>query len=398
MGNTTESSVSVWDLLLPLARSRGFIVKFTLGSALLSAIVSILLPVRYTAAASILPPQQSSSGAALLAQLAGGSGQGLSALASSSLGIKSQNDTYVAMFRSRVVEDAIIQRFGLQRTYKVPNLTMARQVFEDRSTVVAGLKDGIIRVSVDARTPQKSADLVNAYVAEFQKLTSTIATTEAGQRRIFFDKQVHDAEDTLASAEQDLKATELKTGFVQPESQSRAMIESAASIQGQITAKQVQLQAISAFATENNPEYVTLQRELGELRQQLAKLTGGSGSENDLFVSKGRVPEASLDYLRKYRELRYREAVFQALATQDQIARLDEAKQGAVFQVIDPAIPPDKRSFPHRTILVLFFTALGFFVACTVVLVRRALANVAADPVEGPKMADVRRALRLKKA
>ena len=390
----TRHNLSALNLLIQLAQRRRFILLFTVAAALLTALVSLLLPLRYTAAIAVLPPQQSSSGAGLLAQMASAQGGGLAALAGAGFNVKNQNDMYVAMFRSRTVEDAMVQRFDLVKLYKVRRVSDARMIFEERSTVVAGLKDGIIRASVDAATPQMAADMANAYLSEFQKLASGIATTEAGQRRLFFDQQLEDAKNQLSQAEQDLKRTELTTGFVQPDSQARAMMESAATIQGEITARQVQLQGVSTYATESNPQTVVLRNEIAELRAQLSKLTGNSSSENDLFVPKGKVPDAALDYVRKLREVKYRETLFQALATQFQLAKLDEAKQGTVFQVIDRAIPPDKRSYPHRSVIVLMFTFLGFLVACLIVWTTNALTRLGNDPEDGPKLQAMRGALR----
>jgi tyrosine-protein kinase Etk/Wzc len=380
------------DLLTLLARRRRFILLTTFGVAAVTAVISLLLPMRYTAASSILPPQQSTNTGAFLSQMAGS--QGLAALAGSSLGIRNQIDTYVAMFRSRTVEDAMIKRFDLMKAYRKKRLSEARKTFEMRSTAVGGVKDGIIRVTVDGPTPEQAAALANAYVEEFQKLASTVAVTEAAQRRLFFDRQLEEAENNLSSAEQNLKKSELTTGLVQPDSQSRAMIESAATIQGQITAKEVQLQAMSSFATENNPDVMIVKRELDELRAQLRRLTGNAGSGSDLFVPKGRVPEAALDYIRKLREVKYRETIFQALASQYQLAKLDEAKQGAVFQIIDYAAPPDKRSFPQRAVLVVVFTLLAFLIACFAVWVGAAYEALSEDPEDGPRLSALLASLR----
>lgn len=402
--STTEKAVSgkveshvrwnALDLLIILAKRRRFILTVTLGIAVITAIITLLLPKRYTAATSILPPQQSANGAALLSQLAGVGGGGFSALAGSAFSMRSQIDVYVAMFRSRTVEDAMIRRFNLMKTYRVKRMSDARKVFENRSTAVAGLKDGVIRITVDGPTPDEAAAMATAYVEEFRKLAAHVATSEAGQRRMFFDRQLEEAKDNLSNAEQDLKKTELTTGLIQPDSQSRAMIESAAAIQGEITAKTVQMQAISSFATEDNPQMVVLKNQLSALRAQLSRLTGSTGNESDLFVPKGKIPEAALDYIRKYREVKYREVVFQAIASQDQLARLDEAKQGTEFQIIDPATPPDKRSFPQRTILVILFTLLAFIFACFAALIQAKLEVLRADPEDGPKLSALQAAWR----
>lgn len=393
-----EEEVSLLDLLVLLVEKKRFILLFTLGASLLTAVVCMILPVRYTGEGSLMPPQQSSTGAGMLSQLVSGGGGALAAFAGSSLGIKSQNDTYIAMFKSRTVEDAMVKRFDLMKEYHVKTQSDARRAFERRSTAVAGLKDGIIRITVDDPSPDKAAAMANAFVEEFQRLASNVATTEAGQRRVFFERQLEDAKNNLANAEQDLKKSELKTGLIQPESEAWAMIQSAASIQGQITAKEVQLQGMSSYATDNNPDVITARRQLDELRAQLTRLTGNASSESELFVPKGKVPEAALEYVRNLREVKYRETIFQALATQYQLAKLDEAKQGAVFQIIDVAVPPDKRSFPKRTVLVIIFTLLAFFFACFAVWVRAAFESLRRDPENGPKVAALRVALRQPRA
>jgi tyrosine-protein kinase Etk/Wzc len=388
---------SVLNLLVLLAKKRSFILRFTFAVAVITACISLLLPVRYTAATSVLPPRQSAGGAGLLSQIAGSAG-GLAALAGSSLGINNQIDTYVTMFRSRTVEDAMIKRFDLMKAYRVKRLSDARKVFEERSTAVAGLKDGVIRVTIDGPTPEQAANLANAYVEEFQRLASSVATTEAGQSRIFFDRQLEEAKNNLSTAEQELKKTQLTTGFVQPDSQSRAMIESAAILQGQISAKEVEIQSMSSYATDTNPDIIVLKRQLGELRAQLGQLTGNTATESDFFVPKGKVPGAALDYVRKLREVKYRETIFAALANQYQLAKLDEAKQGAIFQVIDRAVPPDRRSYPQRTVLVIVFALLAFVVACIAVWAGAELEALRNDPQDGPKFSVLLAALRWRSA
>jgi len=389
-----DSGWSVLELLTLLAGRRRFVVLFTAAGAVLAICISLLLPDRYTAYASILPPQQQMSGAALLAQMGGGGGGGLAALAGMGLGIHRQVDVYVAMFGSRTVEDAMIHRFDLMKSYKTKKMSIARKVFESRSTAVAGLKDDIIRVSVEGPTPEKAAEMTNAYVDEFQKLASGVAVTEAAQRRLFFERQTEEAKDKLADAEQDLKKTELTTGMIQPENQSRAMMETAATLHGQISAKEVQIQGMSSYATDDNPEMVVLKRQLAGLREQLRQLTGSSESNSDLFVPKNKVPAAALDYIRKLREVKYREAIYDADATQYELAKLDEAKQGAIFQLIDRAVPPDTHSSPHRSILVILLTFLSFVIACCSVWARAIFRSMCEDPEDGPKVLSLLAALR----
>jgi uncharacterized protein involved in exopolysaccharide biosynthesis len=362
--DSPAEEVHLLDLLIILSKRRKFIFWFTLGAAILTAVVVLVIPSRYTAETVVLPPGQNSSmSSALLSQL-GGSGA-LASAAGSSLGLKSPGDLYVALFRGRTVEDSLIQRFGLMARYREKKLSDARREFEDRSTVVLGVKDGLIRITVTDRDPVLAAAIANAYVEEFRKLSATLAITEASQRRVFFQQQLLEANENLAAAEEAMKHTEQSTGVLQIDSQARSLIESAATMRAQIAAKEVQLQAMRSYATEDNPQMVTAEQQLIALKAQLAKLAGSDeNSSSDILVPKGNIPEAGMEYIRKLRDVKYYETITELIAKQFEMAKLDEARQGSVIQVADVAVPPDKRSFPKRTLTVIVAVVLGFFAAC----------------------------------
>jgi uncharacterized protein involved in exopolysaccharide biosynthesis len=358
------SHANLLDLLIVLSKRRRFILGFTAAVAILTVIVALLIPNKYTASTVVLPPAQPSSmGSALLSQLGGSAGSGaLASLAGGSLGIKNPGEMYVSFFRGRTVEDAVIQRFGLRDRYKSKTMYDAREAFEKHSTVALGAKDGLIRISVEDRDPKVASEIANGYVDEFKKLSATLAITEAAQRRLFFQQQLTEAKDNLTTAEEAMKRTEISTGVLQVDSQARALLESAAVLRGQAVAKEVQIQSMRAFATEDNPELIVAKRQLAELQAQISKLAGQGPDE--FIVSKGRAPEASMEYLRKLRDLKYNETVFELIAKQFELAKLDEARQGSIVQVVDVAVPPDKKSSPKRMLIVLMTTLLGFFAAC----------------------------------
>jgi uncharacterized protein involved in exopolysaccharide biosynthesis len=271
---------------------------------------------------------------------------------------------YVSLFRSRTVEDSVIQRFGLMARYRQKKMTDARREFEDRSTVVLGIKDGLIRIGVTDRDPRLAAGIANGYVDEFRKLSSNLAITEASQRRIFFQQQMLEANENLATAEEAMKRTEQSTGVLQVDSQARSLIESGAVLRGQIVAKEVQLQGMRSYATEDNPQMLQAKQELAALEGQLVKLSGSDENSNaDIIVPKGNIPEAGMEYIRKLRDVKYYETIAELIAKQFEIAKLDEARQGAIVQVVDVAVAPDKKSSPHRTVIVVLMTLIAFAIA-----------------------------------
>ena len=363
---------------------------------MLSVIVAFVLPKGYKASVTLLPPQQNASiGAALSSQL--GSMGGMAALAGGGLGIKNPNNMYVAMLKVRTVEDAIVQHFGIAQEYHKHYLSDARKALENHTTVDGNGKDGLIHLSVDDRDPQRAAELANGYVDQFRKLSEHLAISEASQRRLFFEQQLEQAKDSLATAEEALKLTEQQTGLIQLDSQTRALIESAAQLRAQIATKEVQIKSLETFATGPNAQIVQAQQELESMRTQLAKLGGSeSGSEASLLVPKGRVPEAGLGYVRKLRDVKYSETIFDILARQFEAAKLDEARQGAVIQVVDPAVPPDKKSSPRRLLIVLGATLVGFLIGMVYALSQAGIERLKSDRETKVRFERLRQALSFK--
>jgi uncharacterized protein involved in exopolysaccharide biosynthesis len=350
------------------------------GAALLSTVVAFLLPVRYEANIVMMPPQQNSSIGSTLGQLGSAGSLGslapLASLASGGLGIKNPADMYVSLLTSRTVEDALIQRFGLMAEYREKRLSDARRELENRTTAVAGAKDGLIRISVEDRDPRRAAELANGYVEEFRKLSASLAITEAARRRLFFEQQLQEAKDNLSVAEEAMRATQQSTGVLQIDSQARSLIESAAILRGQVVAKQVQIQSMRSFAAEDNPRLVLAKQELAALQAQLDRLAGSKpDAGSDIILSKGRVTGSGVEYMRRFRDLKYHETVFELLAKQFEIAKLDEAREGSIIQVVDTAVAPDKRSSPHRVLIVVSVTILAFFLAAFCVVLRESMAR-----------------------
>jgi uncharacterized protein involved in exopolysaccharide biosynthesis len=383
--------------MIVIAERKRVVLRTTALFAVLAIVISLLLSARYTATVTLLPPQEGSSmGAALASQL--GNLGGMAALAGGSLGLKNPNDRYVAMLRSRTVEDAMVKRYGLMQEYHSRYLSDARKNFEGRTTVDGSGKDGLIHISVEDQSPNRAAELANGYVDQYRDLSQNLAITEASQRRLFFQRELEQAKNNLANAEVALEQTEQKTGVIQPDSQARALIESAATLRAQITAREVQIEGMQTYATGQNSELIQAQQELAGLRAQLAKLGGSEDSSgSEVLIPKGLVPQAGMEYVRRLRDVKYYETIFDILARQFELAKLDEAKEGAVIQVVDPAIPPDRKSSPKRTLIVIGATIAGFLLGVFIALWQAGLQRLKDDAESTQKLSILRRAFSAKR-
>lgn len=388
-----RDGMDVLELLIVLCRRWRLIALFTFGAAVLAAVAVMLMPKEYTAEALVLPPVQNSSmSAEILNQLANSSS--LASAAGAGLGLRSTGSMYIALFRTKTVEDAVIQRFGLIERYHVKRITDARSVFEGDSTAALDPKDGLIRVSMRDRDPKMAADIANGYVDEFRKFSVNFAISETSQRRVFFQQQLLAADSNLSAAQEAMKNAQQSKG-TQVNAQTRSQVESTAALQAQVTAKELQLQSMRFYATELNPDVIQVKDQLAALRGQLVQLSGSQDSSNaNAILPKGKVPEADMETLRSLRDVKYYEMLKELLTKQFEVAKLDEARQGAVIQIADEAVAPDQPSFPRRKIVVFAVTVLAFIFACFWSVIGEEFRRLQKDPIGRQRLAALRTAFK----
>jgi tyrosine-protein kinase Etk/Wzc len=369
-----EDEVALLDLLTVLAEHKKVVLGVTFSVAILAALVSLFLPVRYTATATIVAPQQNESFSSLFAaQAQAASTRNLSSLFGGAAAMsfpKTQKDLYTALLKSRTVEDAMIRRFDLMREYKQTRLSDCRAVFERKATVDPGGKEGWLYISVVDRDPERAAELTNGYVEELSKLAQELAVTEASQRRILYERQLAGARADLLTSEQAYQQSQQISGIIHQGGQSIALTELARKLFVQMAAKQSQIQSLRTYASEGNPELVQAEAELAALRDESAALSKSTGTDaDDTLISKAQLLNAGVENQHMQSDLRRNGAQVEFLSRQLEAARLDEAKKGKAIQVIDPAVPPERRSFPKRGMIVIASTVAGFFAGIIAALI-----------------------------
>jgi tyrosine-protein kinase Etk/Wzc len=397
---SSGSELSLLDLVVLILARKWFIARFVAGTVLLAGIVALVWPVRYEGKVVLLPPEQNSSvGSALLGQLGGNMGAlgSLASLASGTLGLKNPAEMYVSLLNSRTIEDAMIERFGLMQEYHKKRMSDARKELEHRTTITAGSKDGLIRLSILDGNPDRAAVLANGYVDEFRKLSADLAITEAARRRRFYQQEVEDTKTKLAAAEDAMTKTQQTTGVLEIDSQARTLIESAAILRAQVVAKEVEIEGMRSFATDDNPNVILAKQQLAALQAQLLRIAGSeSDTGSDINLSKGRATKEGMEYIRRYRDLKYQETMFELLSKEFEVAKLDEAQEGSIIQVVDAAVPPDKKASPHRALIVICAMVLGFLIAIFWVFLQDRFDTVSQLPENRQRVRDIKRLWRFK--
>ena len=346
----SDDGITLTDVYHTLRPRIWKIVGTAIATGAVAYCITLLIPPTFTARTTIISPQtqQNSAAAALaslgtLAGIAGG-------------GIKSPTDQYIAILQSITIGNRIVDAFKLIDLYESKYREDALKHLTENTHITAGKKDNLITVEVDDHDPQRAAQMANAYVDNLRWLTNQLALTEAQQRRVFFETHLQQTKTALQSAQIQLQKTGFTAGALK--SEPKAAAEAYGRTRAEIAAAEVRLGAMRRTLTETAPEIQQQVAGLNALRAQLTQLEQPMDSSGNQ------------DYVSAYRDFKYQEALFDIFAKQFELAKLDEAREGALIQVLDPATPPELRSKPKRAVVsagAAIFSALLF---AGVVLVR----------------------------
>ena len=370
-----DEGVSLLDLAIPLAEHWKLLVIGPLLAGLVALGITYLIAPTFTARTVFLPPQQQQSAAASALSSLGA----LSGLVGAAANIKSPADQYVALMQSATVSDRIIDRFGLMKVYDDKYRFETRKDLAKNVQISIGKKDGLISVEVDDHSPQRAANMANRYVDELRDMTSHLALTEAQQRRVFFEAQLRQTRDRLTAAQQALQASGFNPGALKAE--PKAAADSYARMRAEVTAAEVRLQTMRRGLADTAPEVQQQLAQLDALRAQLGKVEATTPSDG------------GPDYISKYRQFKYEETLFDLFSRQYELARLDESREGALIQVVDSAVPPERKSKPKRTLTTIVTALAAFFALSGFVVMRYLLQQSAATPRTVEKIDRLRLAL-----
>lgn len=361
----------LWD-------NRKLLFRSTLAGLVIGALAAFLIPVRFESTTRLMPPDgQSGAGMALLSAAAAKTG-GLGALAGDLLGIKNSGALFIGVLQSETVQDGLINQFHLQQVYHTSKIEDARKELGAHTNISEDRKSGIISISVTDHDPRRAAAMAQAYVGELDRVVAQVSTSAARRERIFLEERLHDVKAGLDAASKKFSDFASKNTAIDIPAQGKAMVEAAASLQGELIAAESQLRGLQAIYTDQNVRVKALRARVAELHSQLDKLGGqadgassGKSGNPSLYPSIRKLPVLGVTYFDLYRETKIQETVYELLTQQYELAKVQEAKEIPSVKVLDVALVPTKKSFPPRLLLMALSAFAALLAGCVWLFARR---------------------------
>src|SRR5215469_9626409 len=238
-----ERTIATFRLLW---NRRGFLARITGVGLVLAAAVAFLIPKRFTSTARLMPPDQGvgNGGMSLLAALAGKAGTTLSGVGGELLGLKTTGDLFIGILQSRTVEDDLIAKFDLRKSYGDKRWEDARDDLSKRTGLSEDRKSEIITISVTDRSPQSAQQMAQEYVNELNRVVTNLNTSSAHRERVFLEDRLGQVQQDLETAEKQFSQFASKNTAIDIQEEGKAMIEAASTLEGQLIAAQTELEGL----------------------------------------------------------------------------------------------------------------------------------------------------------
>lgn len=361
-----------------LWNQRGFLARVTAAGLVVATALAFVIPKRFTSTARLMPPDQEpgNGGMAMLAAIAGKAGGTLGALGGQLLDLKTTGDLFIGILQSRTVGDDLIAKFDLRKSYGDKRWEDARKDLAKRTDLSLDRKSEIITLSVTDWSPERAQQMAGEYVSELNNVVTNLNTSSAHRERVFLEGRLGQVQQDLETAEKEFSQFASKNTAIDIQAQGKAMIEAGATLEGQLIAAQTELEGLRQIFTDNNVRVRETQARVDELRRQLQKLGGKTGSapeagaqETDaLYPSIRQLPLLGVSYADLYRRMKVQEAVFETLTQEYELAKVEEAKETPSVKVLDTPDMPERKSFPPRMLIMSLGTLLATTLGITLVL------------------------------
>ena len=347
-----EQKKDFLDFIQTLLKYKKLLIYTFIISAVLSLVVSLLLPLWYRSSAKVFFPQEQSGFGLDMSAILGGipldlGGNGV-------IGHERLN----SIFGSRIFLDDVIDKYDLQTIYKEKYRFLTRErLLESISTELSYI-DQSITVSFDYKEdPQKAFEICNYMLNKANKVNMELNSKEAHNNRVFIETTYNEAQNRISQLEDSLKRFQQKHGTYLLDEQMAATIEVQSLQEQKLVEAKMEYNYLINIVNPNSPRLEDLQFQIKTIEAELVKMQTELPDYSVLLPLK-KISLHAMAYYRLQREIEIGAKVLEFLTPQYEQAKIEENQSRPSFIVLDPPDVPEYKFKPKRALVVISSTSL----------------------------------------
>jgi uncharacterized protein involved in exopolysaccharide biosynthesis len=369
---------SLGDIFQAIRGGKLLILRATLAGTVLATVLALLVPDSYTSTAQLMPPDQQSIASPSSLNPLAGAGLMLGGGASGLISQRTPGQTVIGIMTSNLELDSIIDKYNLRGFYRKQYIEDARKALLAHSEIAEDKKSGLVQISVTSKDKTLAHNLAAAYVDRCIQIMGQLGTSSASRERVFLEQRLKEIKVELDASTNALGQFSSHNATIDIQRQGAATMESASRLQAQLIAAESDVSGLRTRYTDDSPQVRAAQARIEELHRQLNSISGvgqssssGDLSDNEITPSIRKLPLLAGRYSDLYRNVMTQDVLYQTLAKQYELARVEESKEIPLVRVLDAASYPEKKSGPHRSIIIGLGAALSCLATAMWVLTKR---------------------------
>lgn len=354
-----SGSTNLWLLMEVMTRRRTLILSIVIVVTLAAVVVSLILPKYYLANALLLPPKDVSIPVAGMGRI--------SEVVSVTKGLNlpvlvTTSDVYRRMLMSRRITDGILDQFQLVERYGARNRDEAYLALMEVAKFSV-TEEGLLSISVEDRDPVVAAEMVNSFVERLDRVNREISTSRARQNRVFIQDRLAQVATELDSARSAFEAFQMTNKTIDFTQQIRLAVDQAIELKIKLGEIDLDLAMMRSKLGEDNAELQDRLRRRQTVAEQLNRLESTNTDSSFFSLPVSAIPKLKGQYEVLYSRVRVNEGLYTTLLGQLEQAKIQENEEMPTITILDRAVPPEMRSRPKRTIIVLLAFGVSLMVS-----------------------------------
>ena len=275
--------------------------------------------------------------------------------------------------------DVIAEEFDFNRRYGLDDHSAprhaAREMIRGKLKLSHERSTGLLEIGYTDVDRELATEIANRVTQLLDERMANIGSARERTRMELIEQKLVEVEREVAELEEQIAVFQSQYGVLSVSSLAEEQIRTIAKLRERVIEKEIEIATYAVFTSSADPTMRRLRSERDNLRRLLGEIQSGYEEFQGLMPTQQELPRIALAFERLQRESRVQEQLLTSLTEQYELVRLAQGGTAPLFQVLEAAEVPERRSGPARRTMVIIRTFVAGFLAVLIAFAREYIRN-----------------------